>query len=59
MHRNQEKISAGGITTLFFLLLNTIVLERGFVFDPGWYKLSYLTLPLLLISIVRFHKRPL
>jgi uncharacterized membrane protein YhdT len=55
-HNNQGKISEGGRVMLFFLLLNAVVLERGFVSNPDWYKLGYLSLPLFLISICLFAK---
>ncbi len=57
MQRNQNKVSAGGVIVLLFVLLNAIVLEQGFVSHPKWYKLAYVTLPLLLISIIMFRRK--
>ena len=52
MQGNLKKVSAGGVIVLFFVVLNAIVLEQGYVSNPGWYKLAWLTVPLLLITIV-------
>ena len=50
MHRNQQKVSKGGLISVFLILLNAIVLERGLVIDDKWYWLLFFTLPALLIS---------
>ena len=52
MQRNHQKISADGSLVLLLVLINVIVMERGFVMHPNWYWLLLLTLPLLLVSIV-------
>jgi hypothetical protein len=59
MQGNQKKISSGGVFVFLFLLLNAIVLERGLVSHPNWYKLAYVSIPLLLISIVSFRRKEL
>ena len=51
MQGNQKKISAGGMTVLMFVIGNVVILEKGFVSDPAWYKLAYFSFPLLLISL--------
>lgn len=56
MPRNQQLVSAGGRFVLLLVLLNAVVLERGFVAGLWWYKLLYFTIPLLLLSILRFRK---
>ena len=58
MHRNPEKISAGRPTVLLLLLLNAIILEEGYVAHEKWYWLLYITIPLLLVSILLFYRRP-
>ena len=50
MRRNRQP-SMGGPVILFFVLLNAIVLKKGFI-DDRWYQAAYLTLPLLLGSIL-------
>ena len=51
MYRSQEKISAGGIVLLLLILLNTVLLEKSFVTSSEWYKVTYVTFPLLLLAI--------
>jgi hypothetical protein len=51
MHRNQKKVSVGGLVIFFLVLLNAVVLQQGLTADPLWYKGVYVTLPLLGIAI--------
>lgn len=51
MHRNQKKVSAGGLVILFLVLLNAVVLQQGLATNAMWYKAAYVTLPLLGIAI--------
>jgi hypothetical protein len=57
MQRNQKKVSAGGTIVLLLLLLNVIMLKQGFISNEAWYKLAFVTVPLLLIAIVLFRKK--
>jgi uncharacterized membrane protein YhdT len=59
MPRNLKKVSAGGVIVFLFALLNAIVLEQGYISHTKWYKLAYVTLPLLLISLVALRRKPL
>jgi len=52
MHRNQGKISASNIATVLLVIINAIVLEKGLVSDPAYYRLLLATIPLLLVSIL-------
>lgn len=56
MHGNHQMVSVSGIIVLFLVLFNAIVLERGFVSNGWWYKLLYVTVPLLLTVLV-FRKK--
>jgi hypothetical protein len=56
MHRNHQTISVVGMTVLFLVLFNVVVLERGLVANAWWYKLLYVTVPLLL-SFIAFRKK--
>ena len=56
MQRNQKQVSAGGIFVLCCILLNTVVVTQGFVVNPGWYALTAVTLPLLLVSLFIFKR---
>jgi hypothetical protein len=56
MRRNQEKISACGVVVLLFALLNAVVLEQSYVANQSLYQATYITFPLLLISIIAFRK---
>ena len=57
MQRNHEKISAGGGIMLMLVLGNTIIIEQGFISDPVWYKLAYISLPLMLGSLILYLKK--
>jgi len=59
MPRNQEKISAGGMIVTLLVVLSAIALERGLVSHPKWYKVAWITIPLLIISIVLHRKKML
>jgi hypothetical protein len=51
MQGNLKKVSAGGVIVLLLVLLNAIILEEAYVSNPGWYKLAWITVPLMLITI--------
>ena len=52
MHRDPQKIPAGGSLLLVLALSNAVVLEHGLVHDPRWYQLLYVTVPVLLILLL-------
>ena len=52
MRKSSQQSSAGGIFIFLFVMLNAIVLERGLVSDPKWYRLAFMTVPVLLVLIV-------
>jgi hypothetical protein len=52
MRRNQGKVSVINIVILLLAFINAIVLQQGLVSHPKWYLLLYITIPLLLISIL-------
>ena len=52
MQRDHDKISAGEVIVLLFVFINAIILEQGYISHPGWYKLIWFSLPLLLLSLV-------
>lgn len=56
MQRNPKKVSAGGVIVSVFVFLNAIVLEKSYL-NANWPDLAYVTLPLLLMSIVAFRLR--
>lgn len=58
MQINHDKVSAGSAIVLGLLLLNAIVLERGYVSSAKWYQLTWITIPLLLFCIFRFRQKP-
>jgi hypothetical protein len=59
MSGNQDKISAGGIVVAMLVILSAIALERGFVLGAKWYRLAWLTIPLLIVTIVMQRKKML
>ena len=52
MSRNQQKTSAGGAMTLFVVILNAIILEHAITHDKSWYMMLFITIPLLLMSLL-------
>ena len=52
MHRNHGRFSAARAVILQLVLLTAIALRQGLVAHPGWYKLLYVTLPLLVVTIL-------
>lgn len=52
MSRNHEKTSAGGAMTLFVVILNAIILEHAITQDRSWYAMLFITIPLLLMSLI-------
>ena len=52
MSRNQQKTSAGGPMTLFVVVLNAIILEHAITQDKSWYMMLFITIPLLLMSLL-------
>jgi hypothetical protein len=56
MDRNQKRVSVGGVMITFLVLLTAVALEEGFVSDPAWYNALYITIPLLVILRLIFHR---
>lgn len=52
MTGDQKMTSAGGPVGLFLVILNAIVLEQAIIGDKGWYAMLFITIPLLLFSII-------
>ena len=51
MQGNHVRISIGGMIVFMLVILNVVILEKGFVSGPAWYKLGYISFPLLLITL--------
>jgi len=49
MDRNRKKVSVGGAIITSVVLLTAVALEEGFVSDPAWYDVLYITIPMLVI----------
>ena len=56
MQQSQQQTSASGIVVALIVFLNTVILEHGLTFNADWYKLAYVTLPLLLLALIIFYK---
>ena len=56
MQRDRQTVSVSGRIVLLLVLFNAVVAEHGLVLNGAWYKLLYVTLPLLLLSILVFRK---
>lgn len=57
MPRNQKKVLASGMMVLLMVFLNAFILQQGLVSNEVWYKLTFITIPLLLLSIVAFRRK--
>lgn len=57
MQRNHGKISAGGGIMLMLVLGNTIIMEKGFISDPVWYKLACISIPLMLGYLILYVRK--
>ena len=56
MHPNQ-RIPAGGMVILLLVILNAVIMEQGLVSHPKWYKLTIVTFPLLVFSVISSGKK--
>jgi hypothetical protein len=52
MSRQPKKVPAGGALLLLLCLLSASVLEAGIAYHPGWYRLLYITVPLLALALL-------
>ena len=52
MQRNRGSASAYKAVILQLVLLTAIALKYGLIAHPGWYKLLYVTVPLLVVAIL-------
>jgi hypothetical protein len=57
MERNQKQVSDSGILFVMVVLANAIVLEKSLVYGGRFYWLLLITVPLLLLSLVKRHWR--
>jgi hypothetical protein len=53
MERNQKQVSDSGILIIMVVLANAIVLEKSLVYGNRFYWLLLITVPLLMLSLVR------
>jgi hypothetical protein len=51
MHAKQNNVATGAIAYLL-AILNAIILREALVSDPRWYRLAWITVPLLVLSLV-------
>ena len=57
MLQNQQKISAGNSILCWLTLVNILIIRQGYISHPGWYRLAWLTIPLLVCSFVFVWRR--
>jgi uncharacterized membrane protein YhdT len=55
MYRKQEPVSVGMSFAVLLVLASAIALEKGIVTHPKWFKMLWITIPLLVICL--FYKR--
>lgn len=58
MRRNHEPISVGRVMVLMMALLNAVVLKESFIAQNKGYGALYITVPLLVISVLFAYLKP-
>jgi len=56
MPGNREAVSVKGTLVLLLVASNAIVLREAAVNKPEWYSLLFLTIPLLITSLIAFRR---
>lgn len=51
-----HKIEIRRIVVALFVLLNAIILKQAFISHHEWYRLLFITLPLLILIVLFFYK---
>ena len=57
MRQHQRPIPMGNPVIVLFVILVIIGMKYGFASDPQWYTLAYISLPLLIISVIFYRKK--
>lgn len=57
MLQDQQKISAGNSILCWLTLVNILIIRQGYISHPGWYRLAWLTIPLLVCSFILVRRR--
>lgn len=55
MYRKHEPVSLGMSFAILLVLASAIALEKGIVTHPKWFKMLWITVPLLVICL--FYER--
>lgn len=54
---NTQPVTISGMLAAALLLINAVILETALVKNASWYKVLWLTLPLLAIAIYQYRKK--
>jgi uncharacterized membrane protein YhdT len=57
MRQHQRPIPMGNPAIVLFVILTIIGMKYGFASDPKWYTLAYISLPLLIFSVIIYRKK--
>ncbi len=57
MQHNPKEGSARGITMLFLAVISALALKEGLVNDGEWYKICFITIPILIILLITGYTR--
>jgi len=57
MNRKPYTPSAGRMIILFLVVINTVIIKTGFTEDPAWYRVLFVSIPLLVIITIDTFKR--
>ncbi len=52
MKRAKHTHETDRMMILFLVVINTSIIKTGFTEDPSWYRVLFVTIPLLLIVII-------
>jgi hypothetical protein len=57
MQKTREQLRVGESIIVLLVLLNVLVLQCGITTNPRWYRALYVSIPLLILSVLANRKR--
>ncbi|MET0466910.1 MAG: hypothetical protein ABW007_27360 [Chitinophagaceae bacterium] len=57
MHKNDGQIAISERFVLLLVLVNAVAIRSGFTTNPKWYKVSFVCIPLLILTIVAARRK--
>jgi uncharacterized membrane protein YhdT len=57
MRQRQQPVPMGNPVIVLFTILVIVGMKYGFASDPQWYTLAYISLPLLIFSLIVYRRK--